>query len=104
MRLSTGRWTRRKITIAVLASIGILAMVGTTFASIAMPFLQPDPDDLPAFSSAAPLQRNLSVVLGLVLVLELAATIITRTASMAAAARRKPDPEMPPWRGIPCAA
>jgi hypothetical protein len=39
------RWTRRKITIAVLASIGILAMVGTTFAGIVMPFLQGDPSE-----------------------------------------------------------
>jgi hypothetical protein len=54
VRLSTGRWTRRKITIAVLASIGILAMVGTTFASIAMPFLQPDPGDVPARAQPTP--------------------------------------------------
>ena len=33
------RWSRRKIMIAVLASIGILAMVGTTLAALVMPFL-----------------------------------------------------------------
>jgi hypothetical protein len=47
------RWTRRKITIAALASIGILAMVCTTFAGIVMPFLQGDPGDRAAKSSAA---------------------------------------------------
>lgn len=36
---SSRRWSRRKILIAVLASIGILAMVGTTVASLVMPFL-----------------------------------------------------------------
>src|SRR6476469_9150630 len=37
--LRSRRWSRRKIMIAVLASIGILAMVGTTLASLLMPFL-----------------------------------------------------------------
>lgn len=47
------RWTRRKITIAALASIGILAMVGTTLAAIVMPFLQGDANDQASKSSAA---------------------------------------------------
>jgi hypothetical protein len=36
---STGYWSRRRITIAVLASLGILAMVGTTLGGVLMPFL-----------------------------------------------------------------
>jgi hypothetical protein len=50
---TTRGWTRRKITIAVLASVGILAMVGTTLAAIVMPFLQGDPMDQASKSSAA---------------------------------------------------
>ena len=38
-RFSGKRWSTRKIMIAVLASIGILAMVGTTFASVLMPLV-----------------------------------------------------------------
>ena len=47
------RWSRRKITIAVLASIGILALVGTTVAAIVMPFVQGDPRDRASNSTAA---------------------------------------------------
>lgn len=54
MATSTSRWSRRKITIAILASIGILAMIGTTVAAMVMPFLQPDPRDVPSRASAAP--------------------------------------------------
>lgn len=50
---STRGWSRRKIAIAALASIGILAMVGTTLAAIVMPFLQGDAGDRAAKSSVA---------------------------------------------------
>jgi hypothetical protein len=39
MPLKSQRWSRRNILIAVLASIGILALVGTTLAQVVMPFL-----------------------------------------------------------------
>jgi hypothetical protein len=35
----SGYWSSRRITIAVLASLGILAMVGTTLGGVLMPFL-----------------------------------------------------------------
>lgn len=54
MRVSTNRWSRRKITIAVLASVGILAMLGTTAAALVMPFLRPDPKDQPPRAMAPP--------------------------------------------------
>jgi hypothetical protein len=47
---STGRWSRRRILIAVLGSLGILAMVGTTLGAVVMPFL--------AKESAAPPSRS----------------------------------------------
>jgi hypothetical protein len=61
---STRRWSRRKITIAVLASIGILAMVGTTLAAIVMPFLQGDPNDRASKpSTAAPTSTAPAIVI-----------------------------------------
>lgn len=63
-----------------LAVIQIIVYTGAILILMLFVLMLVDPDDLPSFSSAAPLQRNLSVVLGLVLVLELAAAIITRTA------------------------
>ena len=63
-----------------LAVIQIIVYTGAILILMLFVLMLVDPDDLPSFSSAAPLQRNLSLVLGVVLVLELAATIITRTA------------------------
>lgn len=40
MPVTSGRWSRRRITIAVLGSLGILAMVGTTLGAVVMPFMQ----------------------------------------------------------------
>jgi hypothetical protein len=40
-------WSRRKIVVAVLASIGIFAMVATTVAAVVMPFLADQRDDSP---------------------------------------------------------
>ncbi len=45
---SSGRWSRRKITVAALASIGVLALLITTFAGVVMPFFQSDRNDLAA--------------------------------------------------------
>lgn len=61
--VSTRRWSRRKITIAVLASIGILAMVGTTLAAIVMPFLQRDQTAAPPRPTAAPTPTEPPVVI-----------------------------------------
>jgi NADH:ubiquinone oxidoreductase subunit 6 (subunit J) len=62
-----------------LAVIQIIVYTGAILILMLFVLMLVDPDDLPSFSSAAPLQRNLSVLLGIVLVLELAAAIITRT-------------------------
>jgi preprotein translocase subunit SecD len=42
MPVSSGRWSRRRIIIAVLGSLGILAMVGTTLGAVVMPFITKD--------------------------------------------------------------
>jgi preprotein translocase subunit SecD len=39
---SSRRWSRRRIIIAVLGSVGILAMVGTTLGTVVMPFVVGD--------------------------------------------------------------
>jgi hypothetical protein len=44
MRGSSQRWSSRKIAIAVMASLGILGLVATTFASVLMPLLFRDSD------------------------------------------------------------
>jgi hypothetical protein len=54
---SVKRWTGRKIMIAVLASVGILAMIGTTLASVVMPLLVGDSGQAaprPAVTAPAP--------------------------------------------------
>jgi hypothetical protein len=60
---STRRWSRRKITIAVLASIGILAMVLTTLAAIVMPFLQGDRSDRARPSATRPTPTTPAIVI-----------------------------------------
>jgi hypothetical protein len=60
---SPGRWSRRKITIAILASIGILAMIGTTVAALVMPFLQPDPKAAPPRPVATPTSTEPQLVI-----------------------------------------
>lgn len=62
-----------------LAVIQIIVYTGAILILMLFVLMLVDPEDLPSFSSSAPLQRNLSLVLGLVLVLEIAAAIITRT-------------------------
>jgi hypothetical protein len=65
MRWSTGqRWSSRKILIAVLASIGILAMVSTIVVGVAMAFLTKDTPAIAPRPSAMPTTRA-PVVIGL---------------------------------------
>jgi hypothetical protein len=42
MPVSSGRWSRRRIIVTVLGSLGILAMVGTTLGAVVMPFVAKD--------------------------------------------------------------
>lgn len=63
-RFSGKRWSGRKIMIAVLASIGILAMTGTTLASVVMPLLVGDPSqNAPRSAAAAPTSTTPVVVI-----------------------------------------
>jgi preprotein translocase subunit SecD len=58
------RWTGRKIMIAVLASVGILAMVGTTLASVVMPLLASDQGQgAPRTTVAAPRSTTPALVI-----------------------------------------
>lgn len=58
------RWTGRKIMIAVLASIGILAMIGTTLASVVMPLLVGDSgQQAPRPTAAAPTPTTPAIVI-----------------------------------------
>jgi len=62
-----------------LAVIQIIVYTGAVLILLLFVLMLVDPDELPAFSSARPLQRNLSLLLGVVLLLEIGAAIITRT-------------------------
>lgn len=58
------RWSGRKIMLAVLASIGILAMIGTTLASVVMPLLVGDASqNAPVPTAAAPRSTTPAVVI-----------------------------------------
>jgi len=62
-----------------LAVIQIIVYTGAVLILLLFVLMLVDPEDLPNFTSARPLQRNLSLLLGVVLLLELGAAIITRT-------------------------
>ncbi|HEU0163500.1 MAG TPA: NADH-quinone oxidoreductase subunit J, partial [Thermomicrobiales bacterium] len=62
-----------------LAVIQIIVYTGAILILMLFVLMLVDPEQLPAFSSARPLQRNLSFLLGLILLLEIGAAIITRT-------------------------
>jgi len=63
-----------------LAVIQIIVYTGAILVLVLFVVMLVDPEDLPSFHTSAPLQRYLSVLLGLVLLLEVGAAIITRTA------------------------
>jgi hypothetical protein len=50
---SSGRWSRRRIIVTVLGSLGILAMVGTTLGAVVMPFVTKDSVAPPTRSAIA---------------------------------------------------
>jgi hypothetical protein len=60
---SSGRWSRRRITIAVLGSLGILAMVGTTLGAVVMPFVLKDSGAPPSRSVATPSSTAPAIVM-----------------------------------------
>ena len=62
-----------------LAVIQIIVYTGAILVLVLFVLMLVDPDDLPSFHTAEPLQRYLSFLLGAVLLLEVGAAIITRT-------------------------
>lgn len=63
-----------------LAIIQIIVYTGAILVLLLFVLMLIDPDKLPSFYTARPLQRYVSVLLGIVLVLEIGAAIISRTA------------------------
>jgi NADH-quinone oxidoreductase subunit J len=63
-----------------LAVIQIIVYTGAVLVLLVFVMMLVDPEDLPSFHTSAPLQRYLSFLLGLVLLLEVGAAILTRTA------------------------
>jgi NADH-quinone oxidoreductase subunit J len=62
-----------------LAVIQIIVYTGAILVLLLFVVMLVDPEDLPSFHTAQPLQRYLSFLLGAVLLLEVGAAIITRT-------------------------
>jgi NADH-quinone oxidoreductase subunit J len=62
-----------------LAVIQIIVYTGAVMVLMLFVVMLVDPEDLPSFHTAAPLQRYLSFLLGGVLLLEIGAAIVTRT-------------------------
>jgi len=63
-----------------LAVIQIIVYTGAILVLVLFVIMLVDPEDLPSFHTAEPLQRYLSFMLGAVLLLEVGAAIVTRTA------------------------
>jgi NADH-quinone oxidoreductase subunit J len=63
-----------------LAVIQIIVYTGAILVLVLFVIMLVDPEDLPSFHTAEPLQRYLSFLLGAVLLLEVGAAIVTRTA------------------------
>ena len=62
-----------------LAVIQIIVYTGAILVLVLFVIMLVDPEDLPSFHTAEPLQRYLSFLLGAVLLLEVVAAIVTRT-------------------------
>lgn len=65
-----------------LAVIQIIVYTGAILVLVLFVIMLVDPADLPSFHTSQPLQRYLSLLLGAVLLLEVGAAIITRTATV----------------------
>ena len=73
-----------------LAVIQIIVYTGAILVLVLFVIMLVDPEDLPSFHTAEPLQRYLSFLLGAVLLLEVGAAIITRT-SIAGTGQATPE-------------
>jgi NADH-quinone oxidoreductase subunit J len=63
-----------------LAVVQVIVYTGAILVLVLFVLMLVDPEELPSFTDAQPLQRYLGLLLGVVLLLEVAAAIITRTA------------------------
>jgi NADH-quinone oxidoreductase subunit J len=61
-----------------LAVVQVIVYTGAILVLVLFVLMLVDPEDLPSFTDAQPLQRYLGALLGVVLLLEVAAAIITR--------------------------
>ena len=62
-----------------LAAVQVIVYAGAILVLVLFVLMLVDPDDLPEFHTARPVQRNVGVLIGLVLLLEVTLAIITRT-------------------------
>lgn len=74
-----------------LAVLQVIVYTGAVLVLILFVVMLVDPDHLPSFYVGRPLQRYVSALIGLVLILEIGAAIITRTALQAV------GPHTPEW-------
>ncbi|MDQ4045589.1 MAG: NADH-quinone oxidoreductase subunit J [Chloroflexota bacterium] len=63
-----------------LAVVQVIVYTGAILVLVLFVLMLVNPDELPSFTDAQPLQRYLGLLLGVVLLLQVAAAIITRTA------------------------
>ncbi|MDT5078996.1 MAG: hypothetical protein QOJ80_3633 [Mycobacterium sp.] len=83
-------WSRRKIVIAVLASIGIFALVATTVAAVVMPFLANQGNDSAQRSASGPTPTTPTVYIAPLIVRPVVQAMATTPEEC------KPGPPSPP--------
>jgi NADH-quinone oxidoreductase subunit J len=62
-----------------LAAVQVIVYAGAILVLVLFVLMLVDPDDLPEFHAARPVQRSVAVLLGVVLLLEVGLAILTRT-------------------------
>jgi NADH-quinone oxidoreductase subunit J len=62
-----------------LAAVQVIVYAGAVLVLVLFVLMMVDPDDLPEFHAARPIQRSVALLLGLILLLEVGAAIATRT-------------------------
>jgi len=62
-----------------LAAVQVIVYAGAILVLVLFVLMLVDPDNLPEFHGARPVQRNIGILLGLVLLLEVGLAIVTRT-------------------------
>ncbi|MFM8592825.1 MAG: NADH-quinone oxidoreductase subunit J [Chloroflexota bacterium] len=62
-----------------LAAVQVIVYAGAILVLVLFVLMLVDPDDLPEFHTARPVQRNVGILIGLILLLEVTLAIISRT-------------------------